>query len=86
MTEPEVLDRDVARLRELLRVAWRHLTNPQLTPFERRAARNAIKHCSAELREYLLAIEAERASRKQSLGQGGRSSTKPQLRLLPEGY
>jgi hypothetical protein len=77
MTELDVLDRDIGRLRELLRVAWRHLTNPQLTPFERREARDAIKQCSAELREYLLAIEAERASRKQSLEQGGRSSTKP---------
>ena len=40
MTELEVLDRNTQGLKELLRVAWRDLANPSLTPFERREARN----------------------------------------------
>jgi hypothetical protein len=58
----------------------------QLTPFERHQARVAIKRFSAELREYLQAIEAERDSQKQSKDQASRSLTKPQLRLPAGGY
>jgi hypothetical protein len=60
MTELEGLDRDISGLKELLRVAWKHLANPLLTPFERREVRNQIKQCSAELRGYLQTLEAER--------------------------
>jgi hypothetical protein len=38
MTELEVLARSINGLTELLRVAWRDLANPLLTPFERREA------------------------------------------------
>jgi hypothetical protein len=88
MTELEVLYRDISRLREVQRVAWTHLASPLLSPFERRQARNAIKGSSAELREYLQTLEAKLDKfRKQSPGdQDRRSSGKPQLRLLPEGY
>jgi hypothetical protein len=57
MTELKVLDRDISGLKELLRVAWKHLANPLLTPFERREVRNEIKHSSAELRRYLQSLE-----------------------------
>ena len=60
MTELEGLGRDISGLKELLRVAWKHLANPLLTPFERREVRNQIKQCSAELRGYLQTLEAER--------------------------
>ncbi len=50
MTELEGLDRDISGLKELLRVAWKHLANPLLAPFERREVRNQIKQCSSELR------------------------------------
>ena len=88
MAELEVLDRDIRGLKELLRVAWKELASPALTPHERREARNRITLCSAELRRNLQALEAERASsRKQSLEQqGGPSASKPKLRLLQEGY
>jgi hypothetical protein len=88
MTGLEVLDRDIRGLKELLRVAWKELASSSLTPHERREARNRITLCSAELRRNLQALEAERASlRKQAPeGQGGRSASKPQLRLLQEGY
>jgi transposase-like protein len=88
MTELEVLDRDIGGLKELLRVAWKELASSALTPHERREARNRITLCSAELRRNLQTLEAERASlRKQSLEvQSGRSASKPQLRLLQDGY
>ena len=60
MTELEVLDRNTQGLKELLRVAWRDLANPALTPFERREARNQINQYGAELRRHLQLIEAER--------------------------
>ena len=87
MTELEGLDRDISGLKELLRVAWKHLANPLLAPFERREVRNQIKQCSAELRGYLQTLEAERrGSRTQSLEEhGGRSFGKPKLRLLRGG-
>ena len=87
MTKLEGLDRDISGLKELLRVAWKHLANPLLTPFERREVRNQIKQCSAELRGYLQTLEAERRrSQTQSLEEhGGRSFGKPKLRLLRGG-
>jgi hypothetical protein len=86
MTELEVLDRDIGALKELLRVAWEHLANPLLSPFDRRETRNAIKQYSVELREYLQALEAERAFRKQVLKEHvDRSFGKPTLRLFPGG-
>lgn len=60
MTELEVLTRNIHGLKELLRVAWRDLANPLLTPFERREARNQISQYSAELRRHLRLVEAER--------------------------
>jgi hypothetical protein len=88
MTELEVLARNIHGLKELLRVAWRDLANPLLTPFDRREARNQINQYSAELRRYLQLIEAERSrARKQSLEQSaGHLSGKPQLRLLSGGW
>jgi hypothetical protein len=70
MTELEVLARNIHGLKELLRVAWRDLANPLLTPFDRREARNHVNQYSAELRRYLQLIEAERTrAQKQSLEQ-----------------
>jgi hypothetical protein len=88
MTGLEILDRDIRGLKELLRVAWKELASSALTPHERREARNRITIFSAELRCNLQALESERtSSRKQALEQqGGRSASKPKLRLLQEGY
>ena len=84
MTELEVLARNIQGLTELLRVAWRDLANPLLTPFERREARNQIDLYSAELRRHLQLKEAERCrSQNQSLEQrDGRNSGKPKPRLV----
>jgi hypothetical protein len=88
MTELEVIDRDIGGLKELLRVAWKELASPALTPHARREARNRVTLCSAELRRNLQALEAERANlRKQSLEQQGVPiPDKPKLRLLQDGY
>jgi hypothetical protein len=85
MTELEPLDREISGLKELLRVAWKDLANPSLTPFERREARNQINQYSTELRRHLKALDAKRrAARNPSPEQlGGRS--KPKLRLLSDG-
>jgi len=87
MIELEVLARDVDGLKELLRVAWRDLANPLLTPFERREARNQINQYGAELRRHLQLVEAQRSRfPKQSLEEHeGRSFGKPKLRLLSAG-
>jgi hypothetical protein len=87
VTAPDDLERTIEALKKLLSVVWTNLANPLLTPFERRGARNQIKEHGAELRRYLQAMEARRARvRNQSLQeQGGRSSGKPMLRLVPGG-
>lgn len=83
MAELDVLDSTISGLKELLRVAWKNLSNPMLTSFERREALNLIQIYSAELRRYLLVMEAKRTrSRKQLLEEAGRGREKPKLRLL----
>jgi hypothetical protein len=69
MTELEVLDRDISSLKELLRLAWSDLANPQLTPFERREARNHVSQYGVELRRYLQLIEAERSRCRKQAGE-----------------
>jgi len=73
MAELDDLDAAISGLKELLRVAWKNLANPLLTPFERREVLNQIHIQSAELRRYLLVMEAKRIrSRKQLLEEQGR--------------
>jgi hypothetical protein len=86
MTELEILDRDIRGLKELLRVAWKELASPALTPHERREARNRIMLCSAELRRQLEQAEARSAGKKVSQEPASPGLVKPKLRLLPEGY
>jgi hypothetical protein len=83
MAELDVLNSTISQLKELLRVAWKDLANPLLTSFERREALNQIQIHSAELRRYLLVMEAKRTrSRKQLLEESSRCREKPKLRLL----
>jgi hypothetical protein len=88
MTELEALDRDISALKELLRVAWKHLADSSLTPFERRELRNQIRHSSAQLRSCLEMLEAERSgSRKRSMEEHADRPNfeKPKLRFLGGG-
>lgn len=83
MTELEVLDRNAQGLKELLRVAWRDLANPALTPFERREARNQINQYGAELRRHLRLIEAERNRLRKTQAEGAPPGMdKPNFRIL----
>jgi hypothetical protein len=83
MTELEVLDRNAQGLKELLRVAWRDLANPALTPFERREARNQINQYGAELRRHLQLIEAERNRLRKLQAEGSSPGIdKPNFRIL----
>jgi hypothetical protein len=86
MTELEILDRDIRGLKELLRVAWKELASPALTPHERREARNRITLCSAELRRHLEQAEARGVPKQPSEEPAPCGLVKPKLRLLPEGY
>jgi hypothetical protein len=86
MTEPQLLERDIRSLKELLRVAWRELASPSLTPHERREARNRITLCSAELRRHFEQAEARKVGNQPSDEERRASVPKPQLRLLPGGY
>jgi hypothetical protein len=83
MTELEVLDRNTQGLKELLRIAWRDLANPALTPFERREARNQINQYGAELRRHLQLIEAERnRMQEQRAASAAQGAGKPSFRIL----
>jgi hypothetical protein len=53
MTEPDVLSRDIAALKEMQRHAWWELTSPGLTLFDRREIRNRIRQSDVELRGHL---------------------------------
>lgn len=86
MTELEILDRDIRGLKELLRVAWKELASPALTPHERREARNRITLCSTELRRHLEQAEARRTGKQVSEEPAPPNLVKPKLRLLPEGF
>jgi hypothetical protein len=86
MAELEILDRDLRGMKELLRVAWKELASPSLTPHERREARNRITLCSAELRRHLDQAEARRVQKQSAQEQTRPGAEKPKLRLLPEGY
>jgi hypothetical protein len=84
MTELDLLARNIHGLKELLRVAWKDLANPLLTPFERREARNQIDEYAAELRRHLRLMEAEHNRlREQSRAKSASSGFgKPNFRIL----
>ena len=86
MSELEILVGNIDGLKELLRIAWKDLANPSLTPFERREARNQINQYSVELRRDLQLVEAERnRSRASSSAEQGGDFAKPGLRVLFRG-
>jgi hypothetical protein len=82
MTESELLSRDIHVLKELQRLAWRELTSPNLTMFDRCEIRNRIKQSEFELRT-VLRIRSERSrSQAQPADSAERGIAKPELRLL----
>jgi hypothetical protein len=71
MGELELLVCNIDGLKELLRIAWKDLANPSLTPFQRREALNQINQYSVELRRDLELVQAERTRSRASAEQGG---------------
>jgi hypothetical protein len=76
MRELEVLICNIDGLKELLRIAWKDLANPSLTPFERREARNQINQYSVELRRDLELVHAERIRSRTSAQPGETQSSR----------
>ena len=78
MSELELLVCNIDGLKELLRIAWKDLANPSLTPFERREARNQINQYSVELRRDLELVQAERIrSRTSASTEQGEAQSSP---------
>jgi len=53
MTEPDVLSREIDALKAQQRDAWRNLSSPGLTVFDRREIRNRIRQSELDLRDHL---------------------------------
>jgi hypothetical protein len=53
MIEPDVLSREIDALKAQQRDAWRQLSSPGLTVFDRREIRNRIRQSELDLRDYL---------------------------------
>jgi hypothetical protein len=53
MIEPDVLSREIDALKSQQRDAWRELSSPGLTVFDRREIRNRIRQSELDLRDYL---------------------------------
>jgi len=53
MTEPDVLSREIDALKAQQRDAWRNLSSPGLTVFDRREIRNRIRQSDLDLRDCL---------------------------------
>jgi hypothetical protein len=82
MTEPDILRRKIAELKEWQRVAWRRIADPSVTPFERREIRNHIKESDGHLR-YCLEMMTERVRfRARSVEDVSDSLAKLKFRLL----
>jgi hypothetical protein len=82
MTDPDVLDYKIHKLKEVQRVAWRHLADPLLTTFERREVRNQIRQSNNELRQYLQMMSERLRFRVRSAEEVAGGFGKPNLRLL----
>jgi hypothetical protein len=79
----DALDQDVQALRDWLRDAWRFLvSNPSLTPFDRRELRNSMKHVETTLRAGIAQLAAEQRAKTQSLPSPSDRALMPSFRVL----
>ena len=79
MNQPEALDSDIRAMQQWLRAAWQQLSDHSLTTFSRRALRNQMKQCSADLRARLqMAAEQQSGPLQQPIP----DYTRPELRIL----
>jgi hypothetical protein len=88
MSDLEALGRDIAALKELLRISWRDLASKELTSFERRETRNQMARAAIDLRHHLQAFEAEynRLRKLSAEHQVKRGLRSVQLRFLSADY
>jgi hypothetical protein len=82
MTEPDILSRKVIELKEWQRVAWRRVSDPMVTEFERREIRNHIKESDEQLRYYLAMVSERLRRQARTVEDVGDSLAKLKFRLL----
>ena len=81
MTEREI-QQNIATLQRWLTDAWRRLSDPSLTSFDRRELRNQMKQANASLRQCLaLSVELKSAQKQNGMADV-RAFVKPDLRFL----
>jgi hypothetical protein len=81
MSEPEILE-NISTLQRWLAGAWRRLSDPSLTAFDKRELRNQMKQADTALRK-CLALATELKSARKADGKTNVSAfAKPDLRFL----
>ena len=75
------LDHDVSVLKLWLRDAWRRISDPTITAYDRQEIRNYMKEAEAALRSGLKRI-ADRESAKRTREQASVANTWPEFRIL----
>jgi hypothetical protein len=81
MTEREI-QHHIATLQSWLAGAWRRLSDPAITTFDKRELRNQMKQADAALRRYLALSSQLRSARNPPIGVDDRAFAKPDLRFL----
>jgi hypothetical protein len=82
MTELDILSRKIRELKEWQTIAWRRISDPMITAFERREIRNHIKESDAELRYYLGMMTERLRFQARAIEDVGDSFAKIKFRLL----
>ena len=75
------LDHDVSVLKFWLRDAWRRISDPTITAYDRQEIRNYMKEAEAALRSGLKRI-ADRESGKRTRERASVGNTWPEFRIL----
>ena len=81
MTEREI-QQHIVTLQSWLAVAWRRLSDPAMTTFEKRELRNQMKQADVALRQCLALSSELKSAPKPPASAVGRTIAKPDLRFL----
>jgi hypothetical protein len=81
MTEREI-QHHIATLQSWLAGAWRRLSDPAITTFDKRELRNQMKQADAALRRYLALSSELRSGRNSPASVDARAFAKLDLRFL----
>jgi hypothetical protein len=82
MIEPDILSRKISELKDWQSIAWRRISDPLITAFERREVRNHIKESDQELRRCLQMMAERVRFRAGAVEDVGDSLAKLKFRLL----